>query len=356
MAMDIREIAKRAKVSTATVSRTINGNTSVDPHLAKRVWKVVEKLGYYPNTHARALVSGKSRLLGLIVSEITNPFFPEIVHSFEEIAVAHNYEILFASTAHDPNRMQSSVRRLLERQAEGVAILTFGFEDRLIEDFRYRNVPLVFVDVGPDLPGVTNIRINYMHGIREAVQHLAALRHERIAFVTGPLQMKSATARKTAFEQSMREIGLAVAPELIVPGDHTMEGGIRALVEIARLPSRPSAVLCSNDMTAIGIMRQAYDYGISVPDELSVIGFDNIRLSEFMIPPLTTVQMSQTELAKRAFEALVRVLNDKTVREKPQEYVLNTSLVLRRSTALSSRNQLTKVRRARASTGQPRSI
>src|SRR5258708_9522448 len=102
IAMDIREIAKRAKVSTATVSRTINGNTSVDPRLAKRVWKVVEELGYYPNTHARALVSGRSRLLGLIVSEITNPFFPEIVHSFEQIAVAHNYEILLASTVHEP--------------------------------------------------------------------------------------------------------------------------------------------------------------------------------------------------------------------------------------------------------------
>jgi DNA-binding LacI/PurR family transcriptional regulator len=299
--------------------------------------------GSSDDSHARALVSGKSRLLGLIVSEITNPFFPEIVDSFEEIAVAHNYEILLASTVHDPNRMQSSVRRLLERQAEGVAILTFGFEDRLIEDFRYRNVPLVFVDVGPDLPGVTNIRINYMNGIREAVQHLAALRHERIAFVTGPLQMKSATARKTAFERSMREIGLAVTPELIVAGDHTMEGGMRALIEIACLPSRPSAILCSNDMTAIGIMRQAYDYGISVPDELSVIGFDNIRLSEFMIPPLTTVQMSQTELAKRAFEALVRVLNDKTVHEKPQKYVLNTSLVLRRSTALSSSNRVSSL-------------
>jgi LacI family transcriptional regulator len=238
--------------------------------------------------------------------------------------------------------MQSSVRRLLERQAEGVAILTFGFEESLVEDLRYRKVPLVFVDVGPDLPGVTNIRINYISGIRQAVQHLAALRHQRIAFVTGPLHIKSAIARKTAFEQSMGEIGLAIIPELIVVGDHTMQGGMRALVEITGLSKRATAVVCSNDVTAIGIMRQAYDYGISVPDELSVIGFDDIRLSEFMIPPLTTVQMSQTELAKLAFEAIVRVLNDKSARDKPQEYVLNTSLILRRSTALASsqNNQL----------------
>ena len=127
--MDIREIAKRAKVSTATVSRAINRVPTVDPQLAKRVWRVVEELGYYPNTQARALVSGKTRIFGLIVSEITNPFFPEIVQSFEDIAVQHNYEILLTSTVHDPKRMEMSVRRMLERRVEGVAILTFGMEE-----------------------------------------------------------------------------------------------------------------------------------------------------------------------------------------------------------------------------------
>src|SRR5262244_4220848 len=163
--MDIREIARRAKVSTATVSRAINRVPTVDPQLAKRVWKVVEELGYYPNTHARALVSGKTRIFGLIVSEITNPFFPEIVQSFEDIAVQHNYEILLTSTVHNPKRMELAVRRMIERRVDGVAILTFGMEDSLIQDLRYRKVPLVFVDVGPDAPGVSNIRINYKSGI-----------------------------------------------------------------------------------------------------------------------------------------------------------------------------------------------
>ena len=147
--MDIREIAKRAKVSTATVSRTINRVPTVDPQLAKRVWKVVDELGYYPNTQARALVSGKSRIFGLIVSEITNPFFPEIVQSFEDIAVHNNYEILLTSTVHDPKRMELAVRRMIERRVDGVAVLTFGMEESLVEDLRFRKVPLVFVDVGP---------------------------------------------------------------------------------------------------------------------------------------------------------------------------------------------------------------
>src|SRR5438045_4839682 len=136
--MDIREIAKRAKVSTATVSRAINRVPTVDPQLAKRVWKIVDELGYYPNTQARALVSGRSRIFGLIVSEITNPFFPEIVQSFEDIAVQHNYEILLTSTVHDPKRMETSVRRMIDRRVDAVAILTFGMEEATLDGLRCR--------------------------------------------------------------------------------------------------------------------------------------------------------------------------------------------------------------------------
>jgi LacI family transcriptional regulator len=331
--MDIREIARRAKVSTATVSRAINRVPTVDPQLAKRVWKVVDELGYYPNTQARALVSGRSRLFGLIVSEITNPFFPEIVQTFENQAVENNYEILVTSTVHDPKRMESSVRRMIERRVDGVAILTFGMEDSLIEHLRFRKVPLVFVDVGPDVPGIANIRINYQNGIRQAVQHLAALRHTRIAFITGPPHLKSALARREAFKMSMTEIGLS--PELIVVGDHRMEGGMRALVELTSLSDRPTAVLCSNDMTAIGVMREAYDQEIKIPDDLSVIGFDDIRLAEFTIPPLTTVQMSQMELAKIAFHALLTEVQRESPATERSEYDLSTGLVLRHSTALA---------------------
>src|SRR6266404_793566 len=209
--MDLREIARRAKVSTATVSRAINHVPTVNPQLAKRVWKVVDELGYFPNTQARALVSGRSRIFGLIVSDITNPFFPEIVQTFEHLAVENNYEILLTSTINDPKRMEQSVRRMIERRVDGVAILTFGMEESLLDDLRLRKVPLVFVDVGPDAPRVSNIRIDYQSGIRQAVQHLAALRHTAIAFVAGPLHLKSALARKDAFKTSMREIGLEVA-------------------------------------------------------------------------------------------------------------------------------------------------
>ena len=331
--MDIREIAKRAKVSTATVSRTINRVPTVDPALAKRVMKVVEDMGYYPNTAARALVSGKSRIFGLIVSEITNPFFPEIVQAFEDIAVQNHYEILLTSTVHDPKRMELAVRRMIERRVDGVAILTFGMEDALIEDLRFRKVPLVFVDVGPQAAGVTNIRVNYQQGIREAVSHLANLGHKRIAFVAGPTNLKSAMARRAAFEAAMQENGLTVDSELIVTGDHKVEGGIAALAQLAALSKKPTAILCSNDMTAVGVMREAYDRGITIPRELSVIGFDDIRLAEFTTPPLTTVRMSQKQLAEYAFQALRGEVEGRDGSANGKEVELETSLILRGSTA-----------------------
>jgi LacI family transcriptional regulator len=183
---------------------------------------------------------------------------------------------------------------------------------------------------------VSNIRINYLHGIRQAVQHLAALRHTRIAFISGPLHLRSAVARKTAFEKSMQEIGRELSPELMVTGDHRMEGGMRGLIELAALPDRPTAVICSNDMTAIGVMREAYDYGMVIPRDLSVVGFDDIRLSSFTTPPLTTVQMSQTLLAEYAFKALIHEVEKTSPSKEGMEYELVTNLVLRASTALAA--------------------
>jgi LacI family transcriptional regulator len=335
--MNIREIAKRAKVSTATVSRTMNRVPTVRPQLAKRVWKAVEEMGYFPSSQARALVSGRSRIFGLIVSEITNPFFPEIVHVFEETALRHNYEILVTSTVHDTERMKTAVRRMLEHRVEGVAVMTFGMEEALLDDLKLRKVPLIFVDVGPQRPLVSNIRIEYLVGIRQAVQHLAALRHERIAFITGPLELRSAVARRDAFVQAMKEIGMHVEPELVVEGNHTLAGGEQAFGKLLELPERPTAVLCSNDMTAMGVTRKCHAEKIVIPEELSVIGFDNIRITEYMTPPLTTIEMSGTELARIAFQALLQDVRREKPNPKGTEYALKTTFVLRETTALNLR-------------------
>ena len=328
--MDIHTVAQLANVSIATVSRTINHNPTVNPKMAKRVWEVIRELNYLPNTQARALVSGRSRLLGLIVSEITNPFFPELIQGFEDAAVEHGYEILIGSTNYDPERMKGCIRRMVERKAEGVAVMTFGIEEPLLDQLADRKIPMVFVDVGPDQPGISLLRVDYHHGIRQGVQHLAALGHRNIAFVTGPLRLHSAHSRLAAFQRAVQECGIVVDPKWIVEGDHTMEGGIAAAERLLAEAELPTAVMCSNDMTAIGVLHKAYRAGLRVPDDLSIIGFDNIHITQMTIPPLTTIQMSCFDLAREAVMAL-RAHVEQTPAPK-REYAIETRLVVRETT------------------------
>jgi DNA-binding LacI/PurR family transcriptional regulator len=334
--MDIRTIARAANVSIATVSRTINYVPTVNPKIAKRVWEVIDELDYFPNTQARALVSGRSKIFGLIVSEITNPFFPELIQGFEDIAVEHGYEILVSSTNYDPKRMSHCIRRMLERKVEGVAIMTFGIEEPLLDQLAKRNVPLVFIDIGPKRPGISLLKVDYHRGIRQGVQHLAVLGHRNIAFISGPATLHSAQSRLSAFSTSLKECGIPANPAWIVEGNHTMGGGIAAMERLlaANAKKMPTAVMCSNDMTAIGVLHKLYRAGLRVPDDLSVIGFDDIHIAEVTIPPLTTVQMSRFDLARAAVTALRAHVESPDDPTPKREYKIQTDLIVRESTGL----------------------
>jgi DNA-binding LacI/PurR family transcriptional regulator len=329
--LDIRTVARLANVSIATVSRTINRVATVNPAMAQRVWEVIQKLDYFPNTQARALVSGRSRLLGLIVSEITNPFFPELIQGFEDIAVEHGYEILIGSTNDDPQRMSLCIRRMLERRAEGVAVMTFGVEKPLLDQLAEREVPLVFVDVGPERPGISLLRVDYRLGMKQGVDHLAALGHRDIAFISGPKRLHSAESRLLAFARSIEESGLPLEPSWLLDGDHTLEGGVAAMDRLLSMKRMPTAVMCSNDMTAIGVLHKLYRAGLKVPDDFSVIGFDDIHMAQVTIPPLTTIQMSCFALAEAAVTALRAHREDGL--EPQRLYKIPTRLVARESTA-----------------------
>jgi DNA-binding LacI/PurR family transcriptional regulator len=329
---DIHDVARRARVSIATVSRTINGVATVDKELAKRVWKAIRELNYFPNTNARALVSGRSRLLGLLVSEITNPFFPELVQGFENVATRYGYEVLLGSTNYEPERMKACIRRMVERNVEGVAVMTFGIEGPLLDELALRQIPMVFVDAAPAQDRMSAIAVNYEKGIREGVQHLAVLGHRKIAFLSGPLAQRSAQMRKAAFLKAAAEIGQEPPAQWVVEGDHTLEGGMAGMEKLLAAGERPTAVMCSNDMTAIGALRVLARCGIAVPDEISVIGFDDIHLAEFVYPPLTTVRMARNDIAKAAVEALR--CHIETPEDKPSRNLLEvqTSLTVRQST------------------------
>ena len=330
--MGIREIAKKAGVSVATVSRTVNRVRRVSPEIAARAWSAIEEVGYIPNTQARALVSGRSRLLGLIVSDITNPFFPELVRGFEQFAVRSGYEVLLASTNYNPDLMAASVRRMIERKVEGVGVMTSEMQISLIEQLTDRHIPLAFIDVGPSAPHISNISVNYQTGLRQAVEHLRRLGHRRLAFIGGPLTWKSARLRHEAFLQCFTATQMDSDRPVILEGDHTLDGGFNAVQELLSTSDRPTAVMCSNDLTAIGVLRGLDAEGLRTPQDMSVIGFDDIHMAQFMLPPLTTVRLSRLDLARLAFEALI-VDIEGTAASNGATYRIETRLIVRGSTA-----------------------
>jgi DNA-binding LacI/PurR family transcriptional regulator len=335
---DIRAVAALAKVSIATVSRTINGSPVVSERLSKRVWQAIEHLNYFPNTHARTLVSGRSRLFGIIVENITNPFFPELIQSFEEIAVAHGYEILVSSSNSDPAILTTCVRRMLERKVEGVAVLTFGEEEPVLDQLAYHDVPIVLAEFKLNDPKASTILLDYSTGIRSAVSHLAGLGHQKVGYLAGPHKLHSAVTRENDFHKAMQAAGLSVDKKWVIECDHTLKGGVVGFGKLQALASRPTALLCSNDMTAIGVLRAAYMQGMRVPQDLSVIGLDDIDFAEFTLPPLTTIRLSRSDLARAAFEALRQQAEEPTRLGLQHEFLVSTSLVVRGSTAEPSAN------------------
>lgn len=314
-------------MSIATVSRVINNRGSVDPETAARVRAAINELGYVPNSTAKALVSGRSHILGIVVSDITNPFFPDIIQAFEGAAIQHGYEILTVSSHYDAGRMEQCIYRLIQRSVEGVAIITSEFDPVIIGKLTTLGVPTVFLDVGIVSRFVSNIRIDYEGGIRQAVSHLLQLGHRRIAFISGPEKLKSANIRKQAFLRSLHEASLS--DDLIVEGNHAIDGGLEAMSTLVE--RRPTAVLCSNDLTAIGAMRGIRRAGLSVPNDVSVVGFDDIQLSRFTDPPLTTVRLARAEIGVAAFQALVRTQNGNEFTGVEKQ--IETTLVVRESTA-----------------------
>ena len=329
--LNIGEIARRANVSTATVSRTLNQSGAVKAETARKVWRAAAELNYYPNSHARALVSGRSRLLGLVVSDITNPFFPELVRAFEAMAAQRQYDLILTSTDYLTARMTNCLRRMLERKVDGVAIMTSEMDVGLIKELSRRGVPLVFMDVGQVGPRMSHVLIDYANGIRQAVDHVVALGHKRVGFITGPLDLHSARTRRQAFLDGMRAHGIKADPKLVREGTHTAEGGQHAMAAILRSPKRPTAVVCSNDWTAIGALHALDAAGLRVPVDVSLVGFDDIPLASYTSPPLTSVRMSAGDVGSTAFDALFRLIGGE--RLEGDIYQVPTKLVVRESTA-----------------------
>jgi len=329
--MNMRDIAKMAGVSSATVSNVINGSSVVRPQTAERVRKIIEQVKFVPNGSATTLKYGRSSTYGLIIPDITNPFFPEFIRSFETILIAKNQDMLLATTDRQVSPMQKTIHRMLIRQVNGVALLAAEIETEPIEALIHHRVPLVTMDRRVVAQGVSDVMIDYGSGMRAAIQHLKQLGHRRIAYIGHSSGLTISDHRIDAFIRSMEELGLKVNPTYIRAGNYRVSGGESCMEELLKLKNPPTAIMSANDLTAIGAMRMIRRHGLSVPEDFSVVGFDDIDLSDIIHPPLSTVRLSRNELADIFYQALVDF--GENSHTTGRQYSVDTSFVLRESTA-----------------------
>jgi LacI family transcriptional regulator len=324
----IKDVARRASVSIATVSYVLNGTRNVRPETRRKVLAAAQALAYAPNSAARSLVVGQSSLLGLVVSDIRNPFFPELTVGFQDAANFAGLDEVMINTNYDAQRTRNALSRLLALQVAGVAVLTSQIDREVMAMLSDRRVCAVFLDLGKVGPGVSRIAVDYEQGIGAAVEYVLQLGHQRIGFIGGAPNLASAQRRRKAFLAGMEKAG--IAEYRVIDSNFTVEGGYVACSRLlAAFPA--TAIIAANDLMAIGAMHCAQDRKIRVPEDLSIIGFDDISFARFTQPALTSVALPRVEIGRVAFEALFAMMNDPN--RAGVERRIATALAVRDSTA-----------------------
>jgi len=326
--MNLDQVARRAKVSTATVSRVLNNASVVKSSTRARVEKAIEELRYHPNLHARNLAGGKSRTIGVIASNMENPFFFDIHKTVESDAHARGYEVVVANTDYRSEQLVASIRLMIGRRVAGLAAIVSEMEPALIKELTESRIPVVFYDVGTPRQNITNIRVNYRRGIEKVIDYLYSLGHRRLGFV-------GHHAMLAPINERMKAVLDAVArnPSMLVRSaadSDTLEGGRQATRALLATGYDPTAIICVNDITAVGALRELRERGIRVPQDVSVTGFDNVKLSEFCYPALTTVHIPRERIGHIICDCLIPQPDQPASIE--HEIVIDPELVLREST------------------------
>ena len=329
MAATIDDVAERSGVSTATVSRVLSGSVPARPETRERVLAAARELDYRPSGIARALKLRETRTLGLVVTDITNPFYPQVVRAVEAAAHARGYGIVLANGGDDPARELEHLDLLVERRVDGIVIASSRMTPRHAERLRAAAVPVVLVNdtvTGSGLPTVTTA---HRHGARMAGEHLIRLGHRLIGHIGAPSAHPAASQRRQGVRDALRAGGL---PELLVGiGDGGVAGGASAAE--ALIAAGVTGMVAYNDLTAIGALRALRRAGIGVPEEVSVVGFDDIDLAAWTDPPLTTIRQPIDELGRWAVEHLANVLSGDDEPGPATPVLLEPALVVRGSTA-----------------------
>lgn len=330
----IDDVAKVAGVSTATVSAVINGQDIVKPRTRTKVLKAIQKLNYHPNFYARNLARGRSAMLGVIISDLSNPFFAEIAQAVQTEALVRKYQVLISATQFSVDRLADIVRHMIGMRVDGLVIMTSEMDDSIAESVHRRKIPAVFEDVGTVDKTTANLRIDYEGGISQAVNCLVRLGHERILFaethpeIVGPRNFLSHRLRADAFRKAIHAFSNVNASWIDCPGP-AFRAGIEGASEALRKHDF-TAVIANADPVAFGLLRGFRTAEKKIPQDISIIGFDNSPACEFTDPPLTSVAISRQAIAASAVETLLEMIEN----DSPGcEIYIPTELVIRDSAA-----------------------
>jgi LacI family transcriptional regulator len=327
----LRDVASAAGVHPATASRALNDATRglVRPATVARVREVAATLGYQVNPIARSLKTSKSETVGVLVPDLTNPLFPPIVRGIEDTLAANGYTVLTANTDNDPARTSSNFTAMLARQVDGFIVATALLDDPFMHEAAQRGVPLVLVNRQTEHLDVSAVAGDDATGITRTVQHLVSLGHRDIAHVAGPLTVSTGTVRQRAFRVAMHSHGLR-DDRIIEASAYSEVAGRTAMLELLG-GDRPTAVVAGNDLLAIGCYDALAESGLRCPDDVSVVGFNDMPFISRLQPPLTSVRVPQYELGVEAARLLLDQLSGRTV--TPRVVLLPVQLVERGSTA-----------------------
>ena len=294
----MKDIAKLAGVSTSTVSHVINKTRFVSEEISERVNNAAKELNYYaPSALARSLKVNRTKTIGMLVTTSTNPFFGEVVKGVERSCYQKGYSLILCNTEGDNERMRQSINTLLQKRVDGLILMCSSLEGERIDVFeRYPDIPVVVMDWGPMLFTSDKIQDNSLRGGYLAAKYLIDCGHTEIGCITGPLIKHQAQMRYEGYKRSMNEAGLEFNANWIIESDFECEGGYQAFKKMAQRGALPSSIFVSNDMMAMGVINAANELGIKVPDDLSIIGYDDIHIAKFMSPSLTTIHQPKYRL------------------------------------------------------------
>lgn len=327
----LKDVAKLAGVSTATVSHVINGTRFVSEELQQKVNNAMAELDYRPNMMARALKMGFQKTIGIIVPDCTNPFFAEISRSIDRYCFSKGYNIILCNTDNNLEQQSSYTNMLISKHIDGVIFISSDNTDEDINKFLKNSIPVVIADRIGKNNNVDSIIVNNEKGGYQATKYLINHGFTKIGCISGPSFISSSSQRVLGYKRALKEANIEIRDDFISVGDFHFAGGIAAVDNFLKLDDKIEAVFATNDMMALGFINALKNVGLNVPNDISVVGYDNIQLAQFMTPKLTTVSQPLEDVAKTATDLLLDKIKNRKTYNSSKLITLDPQLIERES-------------------------